>query len=105
MISILYPPAFNNDQEDANVILVDWSKGNGFPYTKATANTQIVGAEIALFINYFIEQHGSKATDFHAIGHSLGAQVVGYAGARVKGLGRVTGSCTSIVRDYNTMVC
>jgi pancreatic triacylglycerol lipase len=31
----------------ANVITVDWSGGNGLPYTQATANTQIVGAEIA----------------------------------------------------------
>ena len=78
-------------QEDVNVILVDWSKGNGFPYEKATANTQIVGAEIALFINYFISDHGARATDFHVIGHSLGGQISGYAGARVNGLGRITG--------------
>ncbi|CAF3450558.1 unnamed protein product [Rotaria sp. Silwood1] len=77
--------------EDVNVILVDWSKGNGFPYEKATANTQMVGAEIAFFINYLIAEHGSKATDFHIIGHSLGAQTAGYAGARIPGLGRITG--------------
>lgn len=73
------------------MILVDWSKGNAFPYEKATANTQVVGAEIALFINYLIEQHGARASDFHVIGHSLGSQVAGYAGARVPGLGRITG--------------
>lgn len=78
------------DVEDVNVILVDWSKGNGFPYEKATANTQIVGAEIALFINYFISDHGARATNFHVIGHSLGGQISGYAGARVNGLGRIT---------------
>jgi hypothetical protein len=71
--------------------MVDWSKGNGFPYAKATANTQIVGAEVALLINYMIEQHGVKATDFHVIGHSLGGQTTGYVGDRVKGLGRITG--------------
>ncbi|CAF3144763.1 unnamed protein product [Rotaria sp. Silwood2] len=79
------------DAEDVNVILVDWSRGNGFPYEKATANTQVVGAEIALFINYLIAQHGSRATDFHIIGHSLGAQTAGYAGERITGLGRITG--------------
>lgn len=71
--------------------MVDWSNGNGFPYTKATANTQIVGAEVALFINYLIEEHGAKAIDFHVIGHSLGGQTAGYVGERVKGLGRITG--------------
>jgi pimeloyl-ACP methyl ester carboxylesterase len=74
-----------------NIIMADWSKGNGFPFEKATSNTQVVGAEIALFINYLIAQHGSKATDFHVIGHSLGGQVAGYAGERVVGLGRITG--------------
>ncbi|CAF3398658.1 unnamed protein product, partial [Rotaria sp. Silwood2] len=79
------------DAEDVNVILVDWSNGNGFPYTKATANTQVVGAEIALFINYMIEDHGAKAADFHVIGHSLGSHVSGYVGKRVAGLGRISG--------------
>ncbi len=31
----------------ANVNTIDWSGGNELPYTQATANTQIVGAEIA----------------------------------------------------------
>ena len=72
--------------------MTDWSKGNGFPYEKATANTQVVGAEIALFIQYLIAEHGAKAADFHVIGHSLGGQTAGYAGERVKGLGRITGN-------------
>jgi pancreatic triacylglycerol lipase len=71
--------------------MTDWSKGNGFPYEKATANTQIVGVEVALFINYLIKDHGAKAADFHVIGHSLGGQTAGYVGERVKGLGRITG--------------
>jgi hypothetical protein len=32
--------------EDINVILVDWSSGNKFPYSQAAANTQVVGAEV-----------------------------------------------------------
>ena len=81
--------------DDVNVITVDWSKGNGFPYTQATglvlfgyifgidfkqiikfvnfiANTQIVGAEIAKLINTLIQTKGAKAKNFHLIGHSLG---------------------------------
>ncbi|CAF3787097.1 unnamed protein product [Adineta steineri] len=77
--------------EDVNVIMVDWSKANGFPYEKASANTQVVGAEVALFIKYFISEHGCKATDFHVIGHSLGGQTAGYVGANISGLGRITG--------------
>ncbi|CAF3344505.1 unnamed protein product [Rotaria sp. Silwood1] len=79
------------DVDDVNVIMTDWSNGNGFPYEKASANAQVVGTEIALFINYLIENHGAKATDFHIIGHSLGAQTAGYAGEKVHGLGRITG--------------
>jgi pancreatic triacylglycerol lipase len=71
--------------------MVDWSKGNGFPYTKATSNTQVVGAEIALLIKYMIEKHGAKAIDFHIIGHSLGSHVAGYAGRKIVGLGRISG--------------
>ena len=71
--------------------MTDWSKGNGFPYEKAAANTQVVGAEIALFIQQLIAEHGAQASDFHVIGHSLGGQTAGYAGERVKGLGRITG--------------
>ncbi|RNA45174.1 pancreatic triacylglycerol lipase-like [Brachionus plicatilis] len=76
--------------ENVNVIVVDWSKGNGFPYTQATANTQIVGAEIARLINTMISSQGAKAADFHIIGHSLGSHIAGYAGERVNGLGRIT---------------
>ena len=40
--------------EDTNVILVDWSSGNKFPYSQAAANTQVVGAEV-LKIHFLIE--------------------------------------------------
>lgn len=77
--------------EDVNIIMTDWSGGNGFPYEKAASNTQVVGAEVALFIKYLIDTHGSNAADFHVIGHSLGGQTAGYVGERVPGLGRITG--------------
>jgi hypothetical protein len=37
--------------DDFNVILVDWGGGSSFPYTQATANTRLVGAEIAKLIS------------------------------------------------------
>lgn len=36
---------------DFNVILVDWSKGSYFEYVQATANTRVVGREVALLVN------------------------------------------------------
>ncbi|KAI8486793.1 hypothetical protein Bbelb_355410 [Branchiostoma belcheri] len=42
--------------EDCNVFGVDWGSGGGsmLPYTQATANTQLVGATIAQFINLLL---------------------------------------------------
>ncbi|KAK0061900.1 inactive pancreatic lipase-related protein 1 [Biomphalaria pfeifferi] len=78
-------------QGDYNVLLVDWSKGNLPPYTQATANTRVVGAQIAELIKQLIKTKGVTAADFHLIGHSLGSHISGYAGERVPGLGRITG--------------
>ena len=72
---------------DYNVIVVDWSKGNQLPYTQATANTQVVGAELARLVNTLINRHGISADNFHIIGHSLGSHIAGYAGSRINGLG------------------
>jgi hypothetical protein len=54
-------------------------------------NFQKVGAEIAKLVNTMISNAGAKASDFHCIGHSLGAHICGYAGSRISGLGRITG--------------
>ncbi|XP_059168806.1 inactive pancreatic lipase-related protein 1-like [Physella acuta] len=78
-------------QGDYNVILVDWSAGAVTTYTQAKANTQLVGAQIGLLINQLVGKYNVKAKDIHIIGHSLGAHIAGYAGQRVKGLGRITG--------------
>ena len=61
------------------------------PYTQAAANTQVVGAEIANLVNQMINKKGAKASDFHCIGHSLGAHICGYAGSRINGLAKITG--------------
>ncbi|XP_059167361.1 pancreatic triacylglycerol lipase-like [Physella acuta] len=76
---------------DFNVVIVDWSGGNLLPYTQATANTRVVGAQIAAVIKKLIEVKGRHAADFHIIGHSLGSHIAGYAGERVPGLGRISG--------------
>ncbi|XP_015903187.1 pancreatic lipase-related protein 2-like [Parasteatoda tepidariorum] len=76
---------------DFNVIIVDWSKGNTLPYTKATANCRVVGAEIALLIENLIKYMNVDPMKVHLVGHSLGAHIAGYAGERLKKLGRITG--------------
>jgi len=79
------------DSFDVNVVRVDWSGGNGFPFEQATANTRVVGAQIGLFIQRLCDNFDMQPSDFHVIGHSLGAHTAGYAGSRVEGLGRITG--------------
>lgn len=37
---------------DWNVIIVDWAGGSLPLYTQATANTRLVGLEVAYFVNY-----------------------------------------------------
>ncbi|XP_065569009.1 pancreatic triacylglycerol lipase-like isoform X2 [Artemia franciscana] len=76
---------------DYNAIIVDWGGGSLPLYTQATANTRLVGLEIAFMIRTMIEQFGARAEDFHLIGHSLGSHTAGYAGEQIPGLGRITG--------------
>lgn len=74
-----------------NVIIVDWTKGNQLPYTQATANCRVVGAEVAYLVNKTMEYRDVDPGKVHIIGHSLGAQIAGYAGERIRNLGRITG--------------
>ncbi|XP_061182222.1 pancreatic lipase-related protein 2-like isoform X1 [Saccostrea echinata] len=78
-------------RKSQNVILVDWGNGSGFPYGQATANTRVVGAEIAALITSLNNKLGTTNANYHLIGHSLGAHVAGYAGSRLPGLSRITG--------------
>lgn len=77
--------------QDVNIIVVDWAGGSLPLYTQATANTRLVGLEIAYLINYLVKNYELDPREIHIIGHSLGAHTAGYAGALVPGLGRITG--------------
>ncbi|XP_052686466.1 pancreatic triacylglycerol lipase-like [Crassostrea angulata] len=77
--------------DDLNVILIDWGGGSSFPYTQATANTRVVGAEIAKLIKILQRVSNAEPTKIHVIGHSLGAHIAGYAGEKTPNLGRITG--------------
>ena len=74
-----------------NVIVVDWQKGAALPYGQATANTRVVGAQIAQLVHQLMNITGATPDSFHIIGHSLGAHVAGYAGERIRNLGRISG--------------
>ncbi|MEG4218901.1 hypothetical protein QUA27_26705 [Microcoleus sp. Pol14C6] len=74
------------ENANANIILVDWEEGakpQGFrQYVIPAQNTREVGNQIAQFLN----KQGIDPNKTELIGHSLGAQVSGFAGAKYKEL-------------------
>ena len=57
------------------------------------------------------DNHGARIEDFHIIGHSLGAQIAGYAGERIQKLtnrkiGRISGldPASPLFEDMPTFV-
>lgn len=78
------------DSFNVNVIVVDWKDGNSLSYEQSANNGRVVGAVTANLIKVLVAQKGAKASDFHLIGFSLGAQIAGYAGERIK-VGRISG--------------
>lgn len=86
---------FYHQKGNYNVIAIDWSKDADDNYVYSSSATQGVG----FIVGDFIVDQSRKADilkNFHIIGHSLGAQVSGFAGKRVKTasgkkLDRITG--------------
>ncbi|KAG8186509.1 hypothetical protein JTE90_004838 [Oedothorax gibbosus] len=80
------------NQNDTNVVIVDWSRGSQSPYIQAVANARIVGAEIARMVNALKKFGNLTASNLHIIGHGLGAHVAGYAGQSILPMvSRITG--------------
>lgn len=77
-----------------NIITVDWSHiAENIVYPAPAIKTEAVGRAFADFLDRLIDYTGLKPVDIHLIGHSLGAHVVGAAGAHLKSgkVGRITG--------------
>ena len=68
---------------DINIIVVDWGTAANVNYILASYNVAMVGRVLTEFLNFLISE-GVSMDDVHLIGHSLGAHVVGIAGAYVK---------------------
>ena len=72
---------------------MDWEKGaDDNSYSQSAANTRVVGAMTGELIKALHNTEQAPYNSMHLIGHSLGAQSVGYAGERVSGIGRITGT-------------
>lgn len=68
---------------DLNVIVIDWGNAANVNYILASYNVAMVGRLLTEFLNFLIDE-GVSMDDMHLIGHSLGAHVVGIAGAYVR---------------------
>ncbi|XP_047024688.1 pancreatic triacylglycerol lipase-like isoform X2 [Helicoverpa zea] len=68
---------------DLNIVVVDWGAAANVNYIMASYNVASVGRLLTQFLNFLIWE-GVSMGDVHLIGHSLGAHVVGIAGANVK---------------------
>ncbi|OQV24876.1 Pancreatic lipase-related protein 2 [Hypsibius exemplaris] len=81
----------------ANFIAVDWAAGAAAPkYWTAAVNTQMAGAQIARLLSVLNNVTGTKMSDVHLIGFSLGAHVVGSTARKLtefglQRVGRITG--------------
>lgn len=63
--------------------MVDWNRAANVNYISASYNVAEVGHHLTMFLNFLIRE-GVSVNDVHMIGHSLGAHVVGIAGAFVE---------------------
>ena len=78
---------------------MDWSGGSKSLYEQSSGNTRLVGAQAAELIKLIINYNGGSrdlSYKFYFIGFSLGAQIAGYTGRRLREsnmvLGRITGN-------------
>ncbi|XP_049641461.1 lipase member I [Suncus etruscus] len=80
------------NQDDINVIVVDWNRGaTTFFYNRAVKNTRKVAVGLGECIHNLLK-HGASLETFHFIGVSLGAHISGFVGKIFQGqLGRITG--------------
>ncbi|XP_060950171.1 lipase member H [Limanda limanda] len=80
------------EQEDMNVIVVDWNKGAAnLNYFTAVAYTREAAHNLTGFIRT-MEVGGASLSSVHLIGVSLGAHLAGFVGSNLEGkIGRITG--------------
>ncbi|XP_065069259.1 phospholipase A1-like isoform X4 [Rhopilema esculentum] len=83
-------------RDDFNVIGVYWGKGARKQYFQAAGNTRLVGAQIAYLIQRLHNDLRLCYSKVHLIGFSLGAQVAGFAGKRLREKGHVISRITGL---------
>ncbi|XP_037048140.1 phospholipase A1 member A-like [Bradysia coprophila] len=68
-----------------NILIFDWRELAGSSYPRAVLNMAKLSEELAKFILKATDR-GYAITNWHVLGHSLGAHLSGIVGKRIKGL-------------------
>lgn len=87
---------YYNQKGSYNVIAVDWSKISTKNYFYVCAAAQFIGFIVGDFVVKISQEVDSFLENVHVVGHSMGAQISGFAGKRVqseigKSIDRITG--------------
>lgn len=76
------------EQEDANILRVDWHGGSRtLQYAQAATDTQVVGGSVGCMIQdmeSLFSSYSEMVSKITCIGHSLGAQACGYVAQNVR---------------------
>ncbi|KAJ8916054.1 hypothetical protein NQ315_010922 [Exocentrus adspersus] len=73
------------EKHNINLFVVDWSPVAGKNYVSAKGSVVKVGQHIANFVKSLASRYGLRVSTVSLVGHSLGAQIAGNAGAALNG--------------------
>lgn len=76
------------------VVVVDWHHGSVGIYPRAVAYAQVAGEALGMFLLGLRRKHEIPAERVHLVGHSLGAQLSGFAGKYLRRNGYLVGKIT-----------
>ncbi|XP_038646433.1 endothelial lipase-like [Scyliorhinus canicula] len=84
--------ALKKQEVYANIIVVNWLERAHQLYTIAANNSEVVGREVAMLVDWLQKVTDIPLQKVHMIGYSLGAHVAGFAGKATQNkIGRITG--------------
>ncbi|MEE6459966.1 hypothetical protein FKM82_000805, partial [Ascaphus truei] len=79
-------------EPDSNVVVVDWLTRAQQHYPISAEYTQLVGQDVASFIDWMEEKLNYPVDNIHILGYSLGAHAAGVAGSlTTRKVNRITG--------------
>lgn len=93
------------------MVLVNWQLASSGSYLRSASNAELVGRQAGRTL-ISMASMGTRPSDIHVIGFSLGAQVAGFIGETFKSnnmkLGRITGKTSlgeTVLRSVRSSLC